>query len=431
MRLSVRLLPFAVTVICVACRDVPQAPNVTPPPERPFQVFILDHEGQADDGPGFSTPVILALGAAGPPIQILYVDQYRSFFRYGSCVDRCGDSASWRLGTFSGGGGYQIAPYWGATFATSAGAVHTLYQGWSYNRPPPLSMTVASWHATVIDSGGAVGWDPALVARPDGHLYGIHADQPWAAAPADTATMDYVECATSCDSAASWQGGHLWRTPPVTGTALRIDVTGRLHLLYWVGPDPHYATCASACADSTQWTRTTLASGATQAYSDPRISWSVAAFDVTSDGHLGLAYWVGNTLRLLTCATSCGSAGAWLSTSLLTLPPKTGAPWGGGALALTADSTGGWHTAFAWGLGYVGMVTYAACDSACESPISWRATTVDSGYSGAPSVVALGVDPARRPHLFFGSFYFPFRYAEPSSAFAGKPVDAYFALMRP
>src|SRR5258708_11008004 len=134
MRLSVRLLPFAVTVICVACRDVPQAPNVTPPPERPFQVFILDHEGQADDGPGFSTPVILALGAAGPPIQILYVDQYRSFFRHGSCVDRCGDSASWRLGTFSGGGGDPNAPHCGAAFATSAGAVATPSPRGAYKR---------------------------------------------------------------------------------------------------------------------------------------------------------------------------------------------------------------------------------------------------------------------------------------------------------
>src|SRR5258708_5163214 len=144
MRFSVRVLLCALSVACVACRDVPQAP-IEPPPPAPsaFTVLLINTQFNVDYGPGFQQATLFA--DPGGEIDAVYEDFDDGTLRYSGCPVSCGDVRYWRSGVADSGAGFlYVAGY--ASAALDASGLHALYEGMAALRhpsppraPPPRS----------------------------------------------------------------------------------------------------------------------------------------------------------------------------------------------------------------------------------------------------------------------------------------------------
>lgn len=420
------LLVASLGFTVVACRDVPQAPNPTLPTPPSFQAFYFDHEGREDAGVAFAPGTILPIAPSGPVV-IVYPNSYDGVLRYAMCMADCADPARWHKTTVdSAESGYNYVADEALGTVSAGGALHALYNLTGV-QPSRTALIYAAcvgacdnpgnWRRTILDTTSSTGWLISLVADTTGRLHAIYGTSRYffdARPAADTSVqLIYLTCATACDTAASWQRGHIGVHGAVAGTALRVDALGRLHLAYWLGSETHYATCANQCVDSTQWSQATVS----PALPVREVPWIVPAFDVDAAGRAVFAQWAGNTLELASCVAACAASPSWQTTPVLTLPDSA-AP--GTSLAIALGSAGGLHIAFGWGAIGNGALTYARCDSACTSPAGWGAAVVDSGFLIGREYVAMSLDALQRPRFFYDGG-FGAKYAEPKNSITLTP----------
>src|SRR5258708_19255419 len=162
MRFSVRVLLCALSVACVACRDVPQAPIERPPPApSAFTVLLINTQFNVDYGPGFQQATRFA--APGGEVDAVYEDFDDVTLRCSGCPVSCGDVRYWRSGVADSGAGFlYVAGY--ASAALDGSGLHALYEGVAGVRPsllygssPRLCISPPHWSRALIDSSGDAG----------------------------------------------------------------------------------------------------------------------------------------------------------------------------------------------------------------------------------------------------------------------------------
>ena len=414
MRFSVRVLLCALSVACVACRDVPQAP-IEPPPPAPsaFTVLLINTQFNVDYGPGFQQATLFA--DPGGEIDAVYEDFDDGTLRYSGCPVSCGDVRYWRSGVADSGAGFlYVAGY--ASAALDGSGLHALYEGVAgvrhsllYGSCPGLCISPAHWSRAVIDSSGDAGMGVALTASSSGALHAVYSVR--TPVGVDTvATTDYATCATLCADPVNWQKTVI--APGATResaseSAIRSEASGRLHIALLKGDTLRYATCAGGCTNPAQWAFVTLDVAADFPHGEP------PSLALLPGGGAALAYWGRDSLKVASCAAGCADPAAWQRGVIAFVP---GHGFGSG---LVADAGGGLHLAYALyflvdsashltAIG--GVIKYASCISGCTAPAAWQAVTVDSGpqYYGS-GYPALALDQSNRAHIVFaayGAFYY-------------------------
>src|SRR5258708_7341751 len=358
MRFSVRVLLCALSVACVACRDVPQAP-IEPPPPAPsaFTVLLINTQFNVDYGPGFQQATLFA--DPGGEIDAVYEDFDDGTLRYSGCPVSCGDVRYWRSGVADSGAGFlYVAGY--ASAALDGSGLHALYEGVAGGRPSPLS-----------------GARPRLCLSPP---------------PRGPAAIPSRGGATRESASES---------------AIRSEASGRVHIALLKGDTLRYATCAGGCTNPAQWAFVTLDVAADFPHGEP------PSLALLPGGGAALAYWGRDSLKVASCAAGCADPAAWQRGVIAFVP---GHGFGSG---LVADAGGGLHLAYALyflvdsashltAIG--GVIKYASCISGCTAPAAWQAVTVDSGpqYYGS-GYPALALDQSNKAHIVFaayGAFYY-------------------------
>lgn len=384
-------LGVVVALGIAACREVPQAPNVTPPPTGPFSLVHVDHVNPLSDCCGLiAEPALFAEGDGS--LHLLYGAWDVGAVRYGGCATACGLLRSWRIGevdsSFLGiGDGGQVAA------ALTPSGVHLLYQSatangqtafLSYGWCPGACYLKTSWTRALVDtmadvaafsSGGA-----SAAVDPAGVLHALYLA---------TDGVRYAECPAACSNQAGWQRATL-DSGFRPGTALAIGTDGRVHAFYTERYDSlRYATCAATCGDSANWQRATM--------SDKPNGWVSVA--IGPDNHLHALYattsdtsWRVGTMTYVTCAAACTTSANWQRVILDSVP-------GVGAIALGTD--GSVHLALSR---VTGRLDYARCDSGCLSPAAWRRVAVDSTATPVQGV-ALALGNTGTPTIAYVTWY--------------------------
>jgi hypothetical protein len=187
-----------------------------------------------------------------------------------------------------------------------------------------------------------------------------------------------------------WEATPLEPVPGSKGLAMTADPDGRLHLLFWTpaaggGEELRYATCATQCLVSANWTAVTL----DQANGGGPVA-------IVADGaSVDIAYQNSSTARLFyaACSAGCTTAAAWQAGELDLATAE-----GYANVTLGREATGRVHLAtVVWSGGSQYGVAYATCAATCTTPANWQSTTIAPDGSW-PSLLA---EPTGRLHLVY------------------------------
>jgi len=378
-------------MIVVACREVPMAPAVAPPPPpAPYVTFGLDtiHGGLDVGGAWWSTS--LFLGPELKPdqrVHIVSLDGWRVRLRYHGCSNFCDDPAHWFHGTADSA--FQDTPYnYGASGASlTADGLFAIYSIYSALPQGPNVIRYAHCGGGCNFTGG---WAKATEFSGRGFETG---PGPWdarhtplAADPAGglnlllfgAGLLHFGYCAAACDSTASWQEVLIDSTYPFSyqGAGLvTVAPSGTVHVIYGSTAGLIHATCAAHCTIAGSWQ---------SAVAVPGVNASAIATAFGPDGRMHAAYVDGvYTANYATCAAPCAAPDAW---SVVGLPLRTR------DVALATDRSGGVFLATTYR-----TVALSRCPGNCLDPMSWQSTTIDSALGGGR--VAIAVDSAGRARI--------------------------------
>ena len=218
--------------------------------------------------------------------------------------------------------------------------------------------STAGWQSAAVDSGHSPDWITSVV---------VSGTEPVAVAfPRQYDSLRIALCSAGCLSSSNWST--LTIAPNVIAAALAVEQNGRLHLAYYDN-QLWYATCSSACADGTNWTRV-LADTAYGVGNNPSLA-------LDRNGGIHVSYYDfarGGGLRYATCASSCTMPSNWTALAIDTAASQ------GYFSALLMDEAGRIRIV------HGNQLRYSACAVACTRATQWRTGTLgdtEGGYLSA------------------------------------------------
>ena len=227
-----------------------------------------------------------------------------------------------------------------------------------------------AWQSAVVESGPLSPMATGSLAVDA--LGRVHATYP---VPGAT-TLRYATCASDCGVSANWTRADVDTSAnPGLWSAIRSDASGRLHVAYsdWGVGGVRYATCAGACTTLDAWASVAL----------PVTLGSVQDIDlaVAGSGRLSLilrGQGTNHAVQVAECAAVCLSAAEWHVVTLL----DSSMPSGGTAIAVDVDGTR--HVAYQTPSA---QVVYATCTRGCGDGAGWqRVTLAMSAGGGSPGI---------------------------------------------
>jgi hypothetical protein len=310
---------------------------------------------------------------------------------YAECSATCSDPASW--GRVVPDGDYELAGGV-ALQAEASGTVHLLHVSYSPVAEPESAAVVirygscasnclnsASWTFGTVDSFPGFGHEGLLgfawhEANREIHLvtYAAFGDSP----------LRHRACGFNCTDPVHWGSEPIPVTGyPTDGNGLRVDATGRLHVLTSFANVLSYSTCGGACGLPEEWTTTPLESASSVSFTT----------DPASRVHLLLTD-QSRAFTYVRCDGNCGSALSWSKVRL-----DQGDVYGS-AIAVDKD---GRITALE-PVALDGSLRYLTCATGCLDPSNWQSAAVDRSahfdlpYWGPPR---LAPGPEGRVHAIF------------------------------
>jgi hypothetical protein len=205
-------------------------------------------------------------------------------------------------------------------------------------------------------------------------------------------SITYGTCrAIDCGAAGAWQSAVIESGPlsPMATGSLTVDAQGRVHATYPMLSTTtlRYATCASDCSVSANWTRTDVDTSA-----NPGL-WSAIRSDASGRLHVVYSDWGAGGIRYATCAGACATIDDWAS---IALPVSLGnvqdidlAVAGSGRLSIILRGQANNYP-----------VQVAECAAVCLSADEWHVVTLlDSALPSLGNAIAVDVDGVR--HVAF------------------------------
>jgi hypothetical protein len=363
-----------------ACREVPQAPNVTPPAPAAYGSFQLDGGGPqyGDVWISWWNGVTL-LQPPDQSVHVVAVDPAGDRLLYYGCANVCGEKAHWFGGMVASPGG----TWRGATAALTPSGIVVAYTrtntanggiGMWYSTCPGACNFPSNWRTdslfvgeyTVGDWHWGGGKSVSLSADSVGSLHllllGVNAG------------LFYGRCSSGCATEANWQVTVLDSTfSGSTSTDTRLialDPRGVVHVLYSTGAGLTHASCAANCTSAASWQ-----SGAVRA----GVGATALSLAFDRGGGLHLAYAdTSGAVTYAMCTAPCGAPGAWSSVALALHAVDVSLAVGGTGTAYLA-TTGS-------------KVVLSRCAATCLEVTGWQATTVDAAPGSTMGLVSVAVD---------------------------------------
>ncbi len=230
---------------------------------------------------------------------------------------------------------------------------------------------------------------------------GLHVGMAAYTADAGIYPAYYVYCPSNCTQVASWTFTSMGNLGSTGGyVRLALDSAGHPRMIWHSDPSIteagvyQYSECSSNCTNASQWTTVTLASDAIG-------SEATRYFTLDQQGRPRYVYSDTGLLHMGTyyayCDAGCTTAGNWhdvkISVALQTFD-----------FSLAFTPSGGVRLAYRDASNVVDNVTYAMCDTGCNSSANWSLLPLyDIGYGAAFS---LHLDAQNRPRLALYSGYY-------------------------
>jgi Bacterial Ig-like domain len=319
-----------------------------------------------------------------------YAEPYR---KYIACTSDCGVPSNW--GRMAVDSGYEPFLYTALEVGES-GRVHLLHAGRRENAPDVElrygtcgsdCLTPANWVFATLDAERRLA---ALAVDGSGNLHlltGPMGEKP---------DLRYDTCAAECTDPANWSSAAIPVVGYGYGTNLRVDGTGRLHLVT-VSPES-YSTCPSNCLSPAQWSTTPAEWVGTAARS--------ISLAVEPAGPIHMVFSdATRTFTYARCDADCADPASWQALRL-----DEGDLYGS---ALTVDETG--RITALNPLALSGELRFLTCVADCLDAASWQIATVDhpdifqSIDGGTPR---LALDPQGAPALIYNDGARVLRYLE-------------------
>jgi len=395
-------LTLALVLALAACREVPQAPVVTPPPPPTSVTVALDTilGPYLDVSDQWGEPALFV--GSDQSVHVITMNNWNSLQRYHGCASQCDHPALWFAATADtftndfGSGGW----YTGAVLAADGfHAVRTVtvygYYGPTilYEACPGDCDIAAHWSVSYLFVGH--GWMPGqpwlgggqpLASDASGALHLLFFDA--GSFPAWQATLAYARCTAACGDSANWRETVLDSSRQVNEDEPKLIAAapdGGVHVFYAKGATLIHASCAAGCA-APAWQSGAIPGIALPGGPGTFFGVYVRAVSLAfgPGGALDLAYLDGlGGLAFATCAAPCTSPGSWSTTSL---------PFVTSDVSLAADRAG---TLYLATIDTAGPAV-SRCAADCLAPASWKTTPISSAVRGYRSrgKVAVAVDSA-------------------------------------
>ena len=161
---------------------------------------------------------------------------------------------------------------------------------------------------------GSVGWYTSLASGADGRQHITYQDR-------TNLDLKYATCASACGSSSNWTKGFIDQTGSVgQHSSLEVGSNGRRHVAYRdeTNRDLKYATCAPTanCSLAASWTKVRV-----DVQDDAGVAAGIA---LGADGRRHVSYLrrrmgpAGATmaLRYATCSSACGQAANWIKVTV-------------------------------------------------------------------------------------------------------------------
>jgi hypothetical protein len=198
----------------------------------------------------------------------------------------------------------------------------------------------------------------SLVSGPDGVLHLTFVD-----GPTPDSSFRYARCAQNCGVGSNWTVTTIdTGAPTKSDTRLVIGTDGRLHALYETyelsNTQTIYSSCASNCTVATNWSKNYL----TQLINGSSAAYRGAPLVIDSQNRLSFIVstkTINATLTLATCAANCDTFANWTAGTFRT---------GGGRVAMAARGT----TLHAVLYNELDSLVYRTCASNCTVATNWQ-----------------------------------------------------------
>lgn len=321
-----------------------------------------------------------------------YSEPYR---KYISCSSDCGVPANW--GRMAVDSGYE--PFLGTALEVApSGRVHLLHAGRRADLPDielrygtcaSECLTPGNWVMATLDVERRIA---GLAMDQSGRLHLV--TSPMFGDP----DLRYATCAAECADPANWASAVI----PVVGfggaTTLRVDHSGRLHLVTQLTTGWSYSTCPSNCFSPAQWSTTPAEwVGAQVASTSFTVEPAGRVHMVFSDATRAFSY--------ARCDADCTDPLSWEAVRL-----DEGDIRGS---ALTVDETG--RITALNPIELSGELRFLTCLADCLKARSWQMASVDhpeslQSFNGVAPHLAL--DPQGRPRVIGNDGVRALRYFE-------------------
>jgi len=377
---SVGLLALvASTAAAWSCRDIPQAPIVTPPAAPAYVTLTLDTLNGAGLDLGNMWGGVTALVAPDQSVHVMALDLWDGVLHYYGCANVCDDGAHWARGIADSAGFASVGGTAGVVLTNRGIEVVFSYEPvqtpWlRYVTCPGACNFTRNWTGATTTANWEEPWwsgDSPLAADAAGGLHVLFYD------PADR-LMHYGYCGGACTTTSSWQDVALdgasigaW----VGAHLITVAASGGVHVFYGTPAGLFHATCDAGCTSAVSWQATPIPGA--HFLDAPRAM--AAAF--SPDGTLHFAFSDGaGQVTYATCAAPCAAGSPW---SLASLPITAG------DVSLASDAQGRVYLAT-----IDSTVVVSRCDSGCPAA-SWHSVRVPAARGGGH--VAIAVDSAGLP----------------------------------
>ena len=245
---------------------------------------------------------------------------------------------------------------------------------------------------TFIDQAGSVGWYTSLVSGGDGRQHITYQDR-------SNFDLKYATCASGCGSSSNWTKGFIDQTGSVgQHSSLEVGSNGRRHVAYRdeTNQDLKFATCAPTadCSLAASWTKARV-----DTQDDAGLA---TGLTLGADGRRHVSYLrrqmagAGQSMALLyaTCSSACGQAANWIKVTVDEGPDATAVTEDFLGTSIAIGRNGRRHISYLNSAG--SDLRYATCLSGCDQAANWQKVTVDAGavQIGFNSSLAVGPDGA-------------------------------------
>lgn len=329
-----------------------------------------------------------------------------TYVKYVTCAADCMVPANWSRVAIDS----AWLPGSGAIEQDDAGVVHLLHISHSPAPSPDFGHPVKRYGVCPADCSIATNWSIATVdSAPNyvdyGYLGGFAVAGEGTVhlltlpAVGGTPDLEYATCALQCTLAANWS-----RAPiPVAGyttalNPLKVDRTGRLHLLSELDGVVTYSTCPADCTSAGQWTSGPVRPNGLKAYS--------SSFTLDGGGRVHLAFSDPSySFHYAVCEAACTNPSSWATVRL------DQGDYVGSAVAANDDG----RLTLLNPLSIPGELRYLTCAVRCLDAGNWQIAAVerpDIFNLPTPGPPRLALGPNGSVRMMYGDMASALHYLE-------------------